>query len=75
MNNIVTNEQKILRMLESLDVRKADGPDGVSNWILKECRHQLVDKLHDMYDNMLCKKRKNNPGMETNNHCTYIQGR
>ena len=37
-----------MRMLENLDIRKAVGPDGVSNWIMKECYHQLVDKLHDM---------------------------
>ena len=55
LSNIVMNEQKILRMLESLDVRKALGPDGVSNWILKEYRHQLEDKLHNM---IMCSVRK-----------------
>ena len=55
MNNIVTNGQEILRMLESLDVRKAVGPDGVSNLILKKCHHQLVYKLHDM---IMCSVKK-----------------
>ena len=54
LSNIVTIEQKILRMLESLDVRKTVRTDGVSNWILKECRHQLVDKLHMI----MCSVRK-----------------
>ena len=40
--------RNIKKLMEDLDVNKAPGPDGVSNWILKECRDQLVDKIHSL---------------------------
>ena len=55
LSNIVRNEQEILRMVESFDVRKAVGPDGVCSWIVKKCCHQLVDKLHHM---IMCSVRE-----------------
>ena len=40
--------QEINNILNSLDGKKATGPDGVSGWILKECRDELKDKLHSI---------------------------
>ncbi len=35
-------------MMEDLDVRKVQGPHGVSNWVLKECRDQLAHKVYKL---------------------------
>ena len=42
--------ERIIKMKEmkDLDVRKSHGPDEVSNWILKECREELVDKVQNI---------------------------
>lgn len=37
--------QEIKELTEKLDVRKAQGPDRVSNWILKECSNKQADKI------------------------------
>ena len=34
------------------------GPDGVSNWIMKECSNQLVGKLHSIIENSLKESRE-----------------
>ena len=34
--------------MEEQDVRKASGPNGVSNWIVRECSQQLADKIHSV---------------------------
>ena len=31
--------------MKELDVTKAQGPDGISDWILRECCEQLADKM------------------------------
>ena len=31
-----------------MDVRKAMGPDGVSGWILRECKDQLVQPIWEV---------------------------
>ena len=38
--------EEVKMIMEKLDKRKAMGPDGVSNWILRECSDQLADKIH-----------------------------
>ena len=48
-----TEEVKI--MLDNLDVRKAMGPDGVSNWILKECSTQLAGVIHNIVSTTMTK--------------------
>ncbi|MPC63204.1 hypothetical protein E2C01_057298 [Portunus trituberculatus] len=40
LRNIVVHKQRISKLLEGVDVRKAMGPDGVSGWTLRECRDQ-----------------------------------
>ncbi len=38
--------QEVRKLMEDQDIRKATGPDRVSNWILKECSQQLAEKIH-----------------------------
>ena len=45
---VEVNRESVMKLMENLEVDKAPGPDGVSNWILRECRHQLVDKIQDL---------------------------
>ncbi len=48
LSTVPVSYEEILKMKEQLDVNKATGPDGVSNWILKECTEQLADKIHSL---------------------------
>ena len=48
MNTVSVTTEEILKMLKELDVNKSMGPDGVSNWILKECSEQLAGKIHSV---------------------------
>ncbi len=48
LSMVPVSYDEILKMIKDLDINKASGPDGVSNWILKECREQLADKIHSM---------------------------
>ena len=43
--------------MENQDVRKVPGPDGVSNWIIKECSNQIAGKLHSIIENSLKESR------------------
>ena len=38
-------EADMANKMEKLDVRKSQGPNGVSNWVLKECSKQLSGKI------------------------------
>merc|ERR1711917_23579 len=46
--NLEVTVHEIGKIIENMDVRKASGPDGISNWIIKECKDQLVDKIHSV---------------------------
>ena len=48
LREVVVHKRDIEKLMEGLNVNKAPGPDGVSNWILKECKEQLVDKIYDL---------------------------
>ena len=39
MENIKVDLKEVKQVVESQDVRKVPGPDGVSNWIMKECNN------------------------------------
>ena len=52
MEDFQVNIQEINNILKTLDGRRAMGPDGVSGWILKECRDELKDKLHSTYSSI-----------------------
>ncbi len=45
LHEVKVEKQEIDRLLKDLNVRKAMGPDEVSNWVLKECREQLVEPI------------------------------
>ena len=42
---VQTSKEEVEKLLEELDTRKSGGPDGVSGWVLKECKQQMADKL------------------------------
>ncbi len=50
LSTVPVSYKEILKMMEELDVNRASGPDGVLNWILKECREQLADKIQSSGD-------------------------
>ena len=37
-------------MMKELDERKAIGPDGVSGYILKKCRQEMTEPIHDIIE-------------------------
>ena len=57
----------VKQLMESQDVRKVPGSDGVSNWIMKVCSNQQAGKLHSISESSLkesrvpldCKKKTN----------------
>ena len=48
IKEVKVQRREVMKLMECLDVNKAPGPDGISNWILRECRNQLVDKIHKL---------------------------
>ena len=48
MMEIEVNQEEIMKLMNDLEERKANGPDKVSGHILKECRHQLIKPVHDI---------------------------
>lgn len=48
LKEVVVQWKDVMKLLENLEVNKAPSPDGVSNWILKECRTQLADKIYNL---------------------------
>ena len=53
MEKIKVEVKEVKNLMESQDARKAPGPDGVSNWIMKECSNQLAGKLHCIIESSL----------------------
>ena len=50
---VVVEKEEVWKLMRKLDVNKAPGPDGISNWILKECCNQLVGKLYSLISRSL----------------------
>ncbi len=48
VGEIIVTQEDIYKMMEGLEVRKAMGPDGISGFILKECRKQLMEPVFDI---------------------------
>lgn len=61
--------------LKNLNVKKLHSPDGISNWILKECQEELVDKIHNVGDKKLHKRGEDTRRLETHEHCANIPTR
>lgn len=53
LSEINVGVEELKKLMKNLDVRKAQGPDGVSNWILRECRDQLVEQIHNIIESSL----------------------
>ncbi|XP_076062422.1 uncharacterized protein LOC143037755 [Oratosquilla oratoria] len=53
MNEFTASLKEISEHLSRLDVRKSHGPDGIANWILKECKEELTDKIHILINSSL----------------------
>ena len=53
LKEVQVGRSEIKRILEKLDIRKAMGSDAVSNWILKECREELVEPVWDIISTSL----------------------
>ncbi len=47
VEKIEVDISEVKKIMET-DVIKPLGPDGVSNWILRECSEQLADKIHSI---------------------------
>lgn len=47
--DIEVEEREIKNLLEKLNVRKAPGPSGPSNWIWRECNEQLTYKMQILF--------------------------
>ena len=50
MWEIRINRKEIKEMMKKLDERKAIGPYGVSGYILKECRQEMAEPIHDIIE-------------------------
>ena len=42
---VLVQKQDTGKLLGSLDIRKAMGPDGVSGWTLRKCKEQLTKPI------------------------------
>ena len=61
MENLVENTKidvkEVKKLMENQDIKKVPRPDGVSNWIMKECSNQLAGKLHSITESSLKESR------------------
>ncbi len=73
LSTVPASYEEILQIMEELDVNKATGPDGVSNWILKVCREQLADKIQSSGDITIT--GKSTKKLEESKYYTNIQRR
>ncbi len=53
LNNIEFTLSDVVNEVVNLHVRKSQGPNGVSNWVLKECSKQLAGKIHKIIESSL----------------------
>ena len=53
LDQIVIHEQKVIDMLETLNVYKASGPDGISNKMLKSVAVAIAKPLTILYNHLL----------------------
>ena len=55
------SREEIEQMMKELDERKAIGPDGVSEYILKECRQEMTEPIHDIIIMSVLFKQEKSP--------------
>ncbi len=51
IEEVIVYKEEIHKIMEKLEERKATGPDGVSSFIFKQYRNQLVGPIYDI---MMC---------------------
>ena len=49
-----TSVHEILTLSSNIKISKADGPDGISPRVIKECIHSIVNPLCDIFNMSLC---------------------
>ena len=54
---VMVQKEDVGRLMGSLDVRKAIGPDGVSGWTLRECKNQLIQPIWEVITSSLEEER------------------
>lgn len=75
MRTITVSWQDIVNEMKNLNVRKLHSPDEISNWILKECQEELVDKIHNVGNKKLHKRGEDTRRLETCEHRANIHTR
>ena len=50
MWEIRINREEIKEIMKELDERKTIGPDGISGYILKECKQEMAESIHDIIE-------------------------
>jgi hypothetical protein len=50
LSHIETNRDEVLKILKSLDTGKANGPDGISNKLLKEASTEIATSLSNLFN-------------------------
>lgn len=43
---ITVEVHELKKRMENFKLKRPQSPDGISNWVLKECRGQLADNIH-----------------------------
>jgi hypothetical protein len=50
MDQVMTTEEEVLKLIKALDTGKANGPDGISNKLLKETAESIAKPLADLFN-------------------------
>ena len=50
LSRLQTNPYEVQLMLETLKTGKASGPDTINNYILKNCAHELLPPLAELFN-------------------------
>ena len=50
---VQTTDIEVEKLLSLLNPNKSTGPDGIGNWVLKNCSHTLANPLTKLFNNLL----------------------
>ena len=50
LSNIINSQPEVVKILKSLDTGKANGPDGISNRLLKETAGEIAEPLSSLFN-------------------------
>ena len=68
----MVQKQDVGRLMGSLDVRKAMGPDGESGWTLRECKDQLCNTANLGSDYQLIRGGEGATRVEKGQHSAHL---